>query len=122
MPQNEATIDQMNEVIALFIGLERYEDQYGIWFKREGLIKCMHPKLQELAYHTSWDALMPVVEKIAKIISILEAPKNDELDAFKIIRRPIYVAISTIHNDVYQFITWYNQQKQTNGTTENNAG
>lgn len=120
---NEPTIDQMNEVIALFDGYERYEDQYGIWFKREGLIKCMHPKLQELAYHTSWGALMGVVKKIAHTISMLEAPKNDyELDAFEITRRPIYTAISTIHNDAYQFITWYNQQTQPNATTENNVG
>lgn len=64
MQQNEPTKDEMNEVIAFFDGYEKYEDENGIWFKKEGLIKCLHPKLQDLKYHTSWDALMPVVEKI----------------------------------------------------------
>lgn len=108
---NEPTIEQMNEVIARFMGIEPVPS---------GTLPIGHMKRNEesiafLNYHEEWGLLMPVVEKIAKTVSMLEVPKNDyELDAFEIIRRPIYTAISTIHNDVYQFITWYNQQKQTN--------
>lgn len=64
MHTEEITIQQQNSDIAIFMGYERYEDDDGIWFKKEGLITCMHPKLQELNYHSSWNQLMPVVEKI----------------------------------------------------------
>lgn len=67
MQTEQATIADMNGTIAEFMGLERYEDSSGIWFKREGQIKCMHTKLQDLGYHTSWNELMPVVEKISKM-------------------------------------------------------
>lgn len=60
----DTTIQEQNSDIAVFMGYERYEDSYGTWFKKEGLIKCMHPKLEDLKYHSSWDALMEVVEKI----------------------------------------------------------
>lgn len=63
----EKTIQEMNEAIALFEGYERYEDRYGIWFKKEGMIKALHPKLQSLKYHESWEWLMKVIEKISKI-------------------------------------------------------
>jgi hypothetical protein len=63
----ELTIEQMNEVIAKFMGWEWYEDESGIWFKREGLIMSMHPNLKDLKYHLDWSWLMPVIEKISKI-------------------------------------------------------
>lgn len=57
-------IAEGNELIAVFMGYERYEDNYGVWFKTEELIISMHPKLEDLKYHTSWDWLMPVVQRI----------------------------------------------------------
>jgi hypothetical protein len=63
----EQKITESNELIAIFMGYERYEDSGGIWFKKEGMIICMHPKLEDLKYHSSWDWLMPVVEKISTI-------------------------------------------------------
>lgn len=68
---NEPTIEQMNEAIARFMGGTRVlhpeqkffnEDFYGYvchdgrWWNE----KC-------LKYHTSWDWLMPVVEKIHRL-------------------------------------------------------
>lgn len=133
----EPTIRQMNEAIALFMGYERYEDKYGIWFKKEGLIKCLHHKLQDLQYHASWDWLMPVVGKIEKMewcVRVENWPKK-----FKSPYKELYSVwmwldpedcpeiqtysdskIEAVHNAVYQFITWYNQQPQTNG--QNNGG
>lgn len=115
---NEPTIEQMNEVIALFDGWQRYEDKFGIWFKRGELIKCLHPKLQDLQYHKSWDALMPVVKKIRGMhMDILQrigigeymhaaAPMNSALLSYD---------IEKMHLGVYNFLIWYNQQTSTNG-------
>lgn len=105
MPQNEPTIDKMNETIALFMGYERYEDQYGIWFKREGLIKCMHPKLQELAYHISWSALM---EGWYKFIALrFESPmKQFRHSELKTIAgyAILYGGITIAHKNIYEGI------------------
>lgn len=103
---NEPTIDVMNEAIALFDGYERYEDKFGIWFKREGLIKCLHPKLQELKYHTSWDSLKPVIDEISKYA--LAYPEQVK----PIIAMSVVVDIKAAHERVYQFCKWINQQKQ----------
>lgn len=122
---NDPTIDQMNETIALFMGYEKYEDKYGIWFKRKGLIKCLHPKLQSLQYHSSWDWLMPVAEKIAT----LSSDDVVHIEIGKTFSRSFYwnldngqvhvfdesadTPIQTVYKSVLQFIQWYNNQSNT---------
>ena len=57
----EPTIEQMNEAIALFEGRTFYGhtiDKFG------GNTANALPEMQ---YHSSWDWLMPVIEKISKI-------------------------------------------------------
>lgn len=117
---NEPTIEQMNETIALFMGYEKYEDRYGIWFKKEGLIKSLHPKLQSLRYHSSWDQLMPVVKKIYDTLADMlkkrpphTACQGDliEIDIHCAIRE---VDILKAHGYVYQFCLWYKKQKEVN--------
>jgi len=140
MTMNEPTIDQINEAIAVFNGWERYEDKYGIWFKRGDLIKCLHPKLQDLRYHTSWDWLMPVVQKIGNLRVKSSASYNSDL-MFRIEIVNGYTEIegatekiffnssiegsmlNATYKAVYQFITWYNQQITTNAKgNEKSAG
>lgn len=136
---NEVTIEAMNEVIARFMGGTRVlhpeqrffnEDFYGYvchdgrWWNE----KC-------LKYQTSWDWLMPVVEKIESLENKRFGVCIDVLDTMimdynctgydegekVIIQTDIYpdngdTKISITHAAVYQFITWYNdnQQKQNN--------
>lgn len=110
----ETTIEQMNEIIALFMGYERYEDKQGIWFKYEGLIKCLHPKLQDLKYHTSWDWLMPCWERLRTVVS----DETDEdfpaefcsmCDVWALYCE--HVNINGAHKLLYDAIQWYNQNK-----------
>lgn len=124
-PSNEPTTDQINETIALFMGYERYEDKYGIWFKTEGLITCLHRKLQDLNYHTSWDALMPVVRKIKyDNNSAIRMESNGIADSIMpyikamqpMNRALINAHLQSAYEGVYKFITWYNQQKKTHDT------
>jgi hypothetical protein len=95
----------MNEAIALFMGYERYEDKYGIWFKIDGLIKCLHPKLQGLNYHRSWDLLKPVIDEIFKYA--LAHPDHVR----PVHEMSIVVNIQAAHEKVYKFCKWFNEQK-----------
>jgi hypothetical protein len=112
---NEPTIDQMNEAIALFMGYERYEDHSGIWFKRIGMIKCMHPKLQELNYHTSWDWLMPVWKQLTERVAALTEEGDYPADFSTIMDMYAYhceqVDITAAHDIVYKGIQWFNKNK-----------
>lgn len=113
---NEPTIEQMDITIARFMGMEGSDE-----FIR-----------QNYQYHKSWELLMPVVERIEKMewcVRVENWPKK-----FKSPYKELYSVwmwldpedcpeiqtysdskIEAVFNAVYQFITWYNQQKQTNG-------
>ena len=80
-----------------------------------------HDEFLELEYHTSWDWLMPVVEKIRNDhfivieiygdFSVAEIIKDRDLPAPE---RTIYSehkdSITAVYGAVIQFITWYKQQ------------
>jgi hypothetical protein len=123
---NEVTTEQMNEAIALFMGYEQREEDY----RRPNntlvfLIGEYWTPIHKLKYHTSWDWLMPVVKKIRsmhfdilKQIGVLSymnaaAPMNSAL---------ISIDIKKLHSGVYNFLLWYNQQKQTNDERGTNKG
>lgn len=113
MSGDKITIDEMNEAIALFDGYEKYEDRFGIWFKRGELIKCLHPKLQDLKYHTSWDALMSIVKKIKDLIRDADCEKRIQMSQRlkPIQNETLNVDVENTHYCVYQFIQWLNQNK-----------
>jgi len=121
----EPTIEQMNEAIALFEGRTFYGhtiDKFG------GNTANALPEMQ---YHSSWDWLMLVVEKIEKLnwcIRVENWPKcfptpykelysvwmwSNPEDAPEI-QTYSDVKIKAVHIAVYQFIQWYNKQKEGN--------
>lgn len=61
---DQLTVEQMNEVIAVFEGYRVYD---------EGLTRCVVNEhglgfpIRDLRYNESWKWLMPVIEKISKI-------------------------------------------------------
>lgn len=83
----------------------------------------------ELKYHTSWDWLMPVVEKINKICrevgGELSNHSRDQKDLENPLDNPRHwkswsyhnARLSTdivyVYNGVVEFIKWYNQNNQT---------
>lgn len=116
-----------NELIAVFMGYERYEDNQGVWLKKEGLIISMHPKLEDLKYHESWDALMPVVEKIETIqmekhgyFAVYISSNNCTIEGTKYtpeLRDEVYhfyiysvTKINATWHAVKEFIRWYNER------------
>lgn len=125
---NEPTISEMNKVIAEFMGASEKNGFIEIPGRPYSISSRNYPK--NLRYNIYWDWLMPVVEKIedlegsrfgftidalhvvvtdykgkgVEIIWVHKFPDNDD------------TKISMTYDAVYQFITWYNQQKQKDGT------
>ena len=65
------TIEESNKLIAKFMGW-KYKNQAKYWFvvRDDGSVYSKHSghlSANHLKFHTSWDWLMPVVEKIKKI-------------------------------------------------------
>ncbi|HYE68382.1 MAG TPA: hypothetical protein VEA58_07200 [Anaerovoracaceae bacterium] len=70
--------------------------------------------MDELQYHTSWDWLMPVVEKIrstgiAKPLGAGVISLQQQLDAAL-----LSCKMEAVWQAVTKFIQWYNNQKTTN--------
>lgn len=119
------TTTEKNKLIAEFMGLE----DGLIHYTEQG--EDIYYSIQEVKYHTSWDWLMPVVEKINSdknnCISIGVQTENaykygSEIyispDFNTIDRKRVFASYSntsileTCYNVVSQFIRWYNENKQ----------
>lgn len=117
---SEPTTHQMNEAIALFMDVKPYEDsKYGLLYNSPIDGKTCF----SLQYHSSWDWLWPVVEKIANLddgkynIHISSTGQwacyisrddvfDDEITSFG----GFEPVIMNVFKAVYQFILWYQKQ------------
>lgn len=110
MTQNkEVSIADMNSTIAEFMGYERYEDTAGIWFKKEGLIKCLHPKLQELCFHSDWNQFHSAWQKFRDLkIDSSRDQRSHSIHKDSISRQMTYGTIEAAHLILWDGITWYN--------------
>lgn len=135
---NEPTTDQMNETIARFMGYKCEHQGHRrphptLTFK----VDNVWWPVNALKYHTSWDWLMTVIEKIetpqydanGKFIYLTSAdvqitykaciieyePDEESGDPHEEIKIQTVgdTKIEAVHKAVYQFITWYNQYQQT---------
>ena len=105
----QPTVEAMNEVIARFMGYYFNAGKFysngggrGAWFK-------------EAKYHESWDWLMPVVKKIKSIHFDILRQRANIMDYMRA-AAPMNSALISIdlvglHKGVYEFLTWYNKQK-----------
>jgi hypothetical protein len=97
-----------NELIAEFMGA-KFSTKHQCW----EFEKTAHTK-HSMPYDTSWDWLMPVVEKIEYVGFHVLIEQNycrigEELD---IRVWAVNQKIEAVYNAVVQFIKWYNSQKQ----------
>lgn len=133
---NEPNIEQKNACFAQFMGGNRVLHPDQKYFPEEHYGYVCHKgkwwNENNLQYHSSWEWLMPVVEKIESIENKRFGVCIDALDTmimdYKVqedegerivVQTDIYpdngdTKISITHEAVYQFIQWLNQQKQTN--------
>lgn len=105
-----------NELIAEFMGLKRVEA--GVSYNKAQYYKSDPKDLRKkgkfmgyfdgLKYDTSWDWLMPVVEKIRVYCS--ENPKKVKGEDI-VMNLPITATISEVYSESVEFIKWYNNQK-----------
>jgi hypothetical protein len=129
LSMSDVSIEQMNEVISEFMELKRSHGH----LLPVGKGWCATSHLQ---YHSSWDWLMPVVEKIEmpevddrketviraaadvkvfyKACIINYEPDGDSGDKNEetIIQTRGETKLEAVFQAVYQFIQWYNKQKE----------
>jgi len=94
---------ESNRLVAEFMGFETYE---GNGHKMVRYSDDNERTLQDTHYHTSWDWLMEVVQKIEKIEGVYD------LEEFLLIRDELVTGrITPSYDMVVQFIKWHNQQQ-----------
>lgn len=120
-----------NRLIAEFMGVGSVEGSDGYFYYRDGVFFTVREKTYEKAmeavvgyvkYRTSWDWLMPVVERIenegAKVTIkrmacdiVYQCPLREEVSCD--IGWGSGVKINAVHTAVVEFIKWYNENKKS---------
>ena len=100
-----------NKLIAEFMGAKiigKEQQMAGkIDFPHRPFQSC---PVNDLQYHSSWDWLMPVVEKC------YDTPSNgDSIDNYMSKDSFCRNDIKAVYNAVVEFIKWYNEQDNHNG-------
>jgi hypothetical protein len=114
--QNKMKTTENNKLIAEFMGAESVVGvEYGIILTNP---TRKETTLSSLAYHTSWDWLMPVVEKIESLgfeFFIVENRSKVKHNTDHSIDVLCYLEggskIDITYQTVVEFIKWYNQNK-----------
>lgn len=98
------TTEQKNRMIAEFMYVIKYRP-YGDYVEINGDAY----EVEDLNYHTSWDWLMPVLKKISGVLFSEFAYSVTE--QWRMIESPTKYDIKNVHEQAYQFIEWYNENK-----------
>ena len=109
-----------NRLIAEFMGYKQRENG-GLFWGNDGL-GGLYPK--DLKYHSSWDWLMPVVEKIQHLED--ELPVKIDFQIHLLGAVELYIdykrvfamtafepgtLINAVYEAILEFIKWYNENK-----------
>lgn len=116
---NETTIEQMNLAIIEFMEVEKDRHSYltNGRFGTAYLFNGYWLPLRKLKYHISWDWLMACWERLRTVVS---DDSNEDFPAEFCTMCDVWalycehVNINGAHKLLYDAISWYNQQKQTN--------
>lgn len=100
-----------NKLIADFIGVKTTisDDLYWIDFCDRNVF------VEDMKYHSSWDWLKPVIDKIIETIgakSEYECTEEERRQYTTIIGMYIGVPIEWAYNYVLEFILWYNKNNR----------
>lgn len=94
------TIGESNKLIAEFMGRCGKVSKHLYWVN---IPSVKWVTVEQMQFHTSWDWLMPVVERIANVKGFHNI-KADLLDL------KITANISDVYSAVISFIEWYNNK------------
>ena len=104
-------IIENNKIIAEFLNLTSqviFEQVFAV--SENG--KTNFYKKDELKFHSDWNWLMEVVEKIERLENNLKNETREEFTQFqKVLSLPIYTKIEAVYNACVEFIKWYNENK-----------
>lgn len=85
---------QDNKLIAEFMNVDKHGDT-------EFIVNRLICNYESMQYKTSWDWLIPVIDKIGKT----------DCDHEPLANVSIYSSIEEIYKEVVEFIKWYNKNK-----------
>lgn len=116
----EKEIIEGDKLIAVFANEDQKIDQRSFWITVPGKEMKHWVNDRDLKYHSSWDWLMPIVEKIerdyemtfhisGKLVSVLS---NDGIGYEWNGSNIEYSKILSVWYSVVDFIKWYNKIKQ----------
>lgn len=98
-------IKENNAIIAEFMGLNVYADLDDYMFVSQRLSEKA-AYINHLSYHHSWDALMPVIERITRLgIDFNEEGNRLFLEIGESFNR---INLTHTYKKVVAFIKWYN--------------
>jgi hypothetical protein len=101
-----------NKLIAVFMGNERNRDSNSkARFKHWAIEGWGWFDDNDLRYHTSWEWLMPVVDRIIDLHHKSKGTalgKSTEFD--NVLSQPIWTPKTELYKAVVRFIQWLNQQ------------
>jgi hypothetical protein len=111
-----------DELIAIFMGFKRdlgYTYKDGIFYQHADRMGVYGPTSQPFEYNTSWDWLLPVVEKIESLGFIFTIHSDAAYirkfwykGNFPHIGNVAENKITATYKTVVEFIKWYNEYKQ----------
>lgn len=124
---NTQEIIENNKLIAEFMGLKFKEDEQYVKelkeMRSEGIFFEQGHMLSELKYHTSWEWLMPVVERIEEMgfsTQVNTIGRQHQITKFEIfsggadvLNRISKSKKEATYKAVVGFIQWYNQNKES---------
>lgn len=95
-----------NEIIAEFMDGFRLKIPRNMWYIRS---RNETIDSNNMKYNSSWDWLMPVVERIK--IKYVVNPKLNENYFRSVLDSKVTTSIEILHQRVVRFIRWYNSQR-----------
>jgi hypothetical protein len=120
MEQGILTKEEGNKIIAIFMGLAFHESTAEWTYEHPEDGTAVIWSDDNPPYDTSWDWLMPVVEKIEQLgfgftvdpfgIEIIDYTTGKEEVRVRYINDDNYPKIEQYYASVTEFITWYNNQ------------
>lgn len=100
-----------NELIAEFMGFTPQKSSLGNTYSHPNLMGVYGGSGMKFKYDTSWDWLMPVVERIESL-----GDSNDRIfessEFHELMELSIKTSIERVYWFVIQFIKWYNDQSK----------
>lgn len=120
MSKQQSSVDVLtgNKLIAEFMGCYGVthwaggEEVYRWGFKNTHITERWHESdfIDQTPYHSSWDWLKPVIDKLYDIATARRGELNDKFHERKlsIFNAPLYCGIKDAFEMTIEAITWYN--------------